>query len=60
MTKIMHGFGCNLLGYDIEENNGLCEQYKLRYVSLEDLCKQADIISLHVPLNTETHQNVVY
>jgi len=56
MTKIMHGFGCNLLGYDIEENDDLCEQYKLRYVSLEDLCKQADIISLHIPLNSETHQ----
>ena len=56
MTKIMHGFGCNLLGYDIKENNELCKLYKLRYVSLEDLCRQSDIISLHVPLSSETHQ----
>lgn len=56
MTKIMHGFGCNLLGYDINENNELCEQYNLSYVPLEDLCRQSDFISLHVPLNSETHQ----
>ncbi|EDP70445.1 D-lactate dehydrogenase [Flavobacteriales bacterium ALC-1] len=56
MCKIMHGFGCKLLGYDIEENNTLKEYYNITYTSLKALCKQADIISLHVPLNTETHQ----
>lgn len=56
MTKIMHGFGCNLLGYDIEENSNLTKLYNLRYTSLQDLCEQSDIISLHVPLNSETHQ----
>lgn len=55
MAKIMHGFGCNLLGNDIEENNQLKERYNLNYVSLESLCEQSDIISLHVPLNSETH-----
>ncbi len=56
MSKIMHGFGCKLLGYDIEENNDLTELYNLHYTSLQDLCEKSDIISLHVPLNTETHQ----
>jgi D-lactate dehydrogenase len=56
MSKIMHGFGCKVLGYDIEENNNLRELYNLRYTSLQDLCKNSDIISLHVPLNSETHQ----
>ena len=55
MCKIMHGFGCQLLGYDIEENNELVANYNLRYTTLEYLCKHADIISLHVPLNVETH-----
>ncbi|WP_296381582.1 2-hydroxyacid dehydrogenase [Winogradskyella sp.] len=56
MSKIMYGFGCTLLGYDIEENNNLKEDYNLRYTSLKELCEQADVISLHVPLNAETHQ----
>lgn len=55
MAKIMHGFGCQLLGYDLEENKTLVDQYNLRYTTLDDLCAKADIISLHVPLNTETH-----
>lgn len=55
MAKIMHGFGCKLLGNDIEENNLLIQQYELQYVSLENLCEQSDIISIHVPLNSDTH-----
>lgn len=51
----MHGFGCNLIGYDIEANNELVEKYNMQYMPLGDLCKGADVISLHVPLNTNTH-----
>jgi len=56
MVKIMHGFGCKILGYDIQENKELVKQFGIRYVPLKDLCEQADIISLHVPLNTDTYQ----
>lgn len=55
MAKIMHGFGCKLLGYDIEENKNLTEIYNMKYMSLPELCEQSDVISLHIPLNTETH-----
>ena len=55
MTKIMHGFGCQILGYDIEQNTELVANYNLRYTTLKELCTLADIISIHVPLNTETH-----
>ena len=54
----MHGFGCTLLGYDINENNDLIDKYNLDYTALKNLCEQSDIISLHVPLNTETHQMI--
>lgn len=55
-AKIMHGFECNLLGHDIIENDDLVKQFNLRYTTLDDLCKKSDIISLHVPLNSDTHQ----
>jgi D-lactate dehydrogenase len=55
MTKIMHGFGCKLIAHDIEESKELNKRYGITYMSLEKLCEQADIISLHVPLNTDTH-----
>ncbi|WP_299124224.1 2-hydroxyacid dehydrogenase [uncultured Winogradskyella sp.] len=56
MCKIMNGFGCKLLGYDIEENKDLVKSYDLHYSSLQELCSQSDIILLHVPLNKDTHQ----
>ena len=56
MCKIMHGFGCKLLGNDIEENDTLKAQYNMEYTSLKNLCNQADVISLHVPLNSDTHE----
>ncbi len=56
MTKIMHGFGCHILGYDIKQNVELVTNYNLRYTTLKKLCELADIISIHVPLNRETHQ----
>ncbi|TDQ21942.1 2-hydroxyacid dehydrogenase [Tenacibaculum caenipelagi] len=55
MCKIMHGFGCKLLGYDIKESKDLVNSYQLQYVPLKTLCKEADVISLHIPLTTETH-----
>lgn len=54
VAKILHGFGCNLIGYDVTENKELTSAYGLEYVSLGKLCKQADIITLHTPLNDHT------
>jgi len=53
-AKILHGFGCRLLGYDIVENKELAEKYKLEYVDLKTLCRSSDIITLHTPLNAAT------
>jgi D-lactate dehydrogenase len=53
-TKIMHGFGCNLLGYDICEDKAMIEKYGMKYVPLDQLCREADIISLHTPLTPDT------
>ncbi|MGD9647714.1 MAG: 2-hydroxyacid dehydrogenase [Pirellulales bacterium] len=49
-TKIMRGFGCQLLGFDLHHNEELVRETGLRYVELDELYRAADIISLHVPL----------
>ena len=54
VAKILHGFGCRLLGYDIKENKELSEKYNLEYVDLKTLCRSSDILTLHTPLNTAT------
>lgn len=53
-TRIAHGFGMNLLGWDVAENPA-CVELGMRYVEKEQLFAEADLISLHVPLLPATH-----
>ena len=53
LARIMHGFGCKLLGHD-RRTNPDCEALGMRYVPLEELLAQSDIVSLHCPLTPET------
>jgi len=51
--KIMAGFGCNVIASDPVENEDL-RKAGVSYVALEELFKNADIISLHCPLTPRT------
>ena len=53
-SDICKGFGMNILAYDKFPNSKL----NLNYVSLEELFKKSDIISLHCPLNDETYHMI--
>ncbi|WP_074407107.1 2-hydroxyacid dehydrogenase [Aquimarina megaterium] len=55
ITRIMHGFNCEIIGHDIYEDKKLEEKYKVSYTTLDNLCKQSDIIFLCTPLNSQTH-----
>lgn len=52
--KIMNGFGCKILAYDRDENTEL-KNIGVRYTDFQEVVKQADILSLHLPLTPETH-----
>lgn len=54
MLRIMHGFGCRLVAYDVTENTPLALEVSARYVPLPELLSESDIISLHVPLTPDT------
>ncbi|MEV5973578.1 2-hydroxyacid dehydrogenase [Streptomyces sp. NPDC051921] len=56
-TRIAHGFGMNLLGWDIAENPA-CVELGMKYVDKERLFAEADLISLHVPLLPATRHLV--
>ncbi len=53
-VKILSGFGCKILIYDLKENKELIDKYQVKYTSIEDVCKKSDIISIHSPLTKET------
>ena len=50
VAQILTGFGCNILGCDPVQNDG----FPGRYAELDDLLDQADIITVHCPLNPQT------
>ncbi len=54
LVKILHGFGCTILGCDVQQDHTLAEKYNLVYTDLSTLCSSADIISLHIPLTAHT------
>ncbi|WP_327322633.1 2-hydroxyacid dehydrogenase [Streptomyces sp. NBC_01210] len=56
-SRIAHGFGMRLLGWDVQENSD-CLALGMKYVDKERLFGEADLISLHVPLLPATHHLV--
>lgn len=53
-ARIMNGFGAKILVYDIEKQRDLTMYSNLKYVSLNYLYENSDIISLSLPLNKHT------
>jgi D-lactate dehydrogenase len=54
MLRIMHGFGCRLVAHDVREDAAIAKEMPVRYVALQELLGESDIISLHVPLTPDT------
>jgi len=52
-ARIMAGFGCRLLGSDPRENPD-CIAVGMRYVPLDELLRDSDVLSLHCPLTPAT------
>lgn len=52
-ARIMLGFGCRLLAYDVHEDSEL-KALGVEYVELDKLFAGSDIISLHCPLLPQT------
>jgi D-lactate dehydrogenase len=54
-ATIMKGFGSSIIAYDTFPNQELINQ-GVKYLSLEEVLRNADILSLHCPLTPETYQ----
>jgi D-lactate dehydrogenase len=53
VAEILSGFGCPTLAFDPVPNDR-CRSLGVRYIKLDDLLAQSEIITLHCPL---THEN---
>lgn len=54
-AKIAKGFGMNVLAFDLFKDEAAAKELGFSYVPLEDLLKQSDVITIHLPLTDETH-----
>lgn len=54
VAEILAAFGCRVLCNDKNPNVKFNGHPSIQYVECEQLCKESDIISLHVPLTPET------
>ncbi len=53
--KIAKGFGMEVVGYDPFPNEKLAAEYGFKYLTLDELLTQSDIVTLHVPYMPATH-----
>lgn len=54
LIRILRGFGMEVLGYDLYPDEAFAREVGMRYVTLDELYAQSDIISLHCPLTEQT------
>lgn len=54
MAALMQGMGMNVIAYDLYPNTEWAKERGIEYVSLADIFKRSDVLSLHCPLTEET------
>ena len=58
VAEIARAFGMRILGYDKYPNVKKAEEIGMKYVDLDTLLKESDIVTLHVTLASETERLV--
>jgi D-3-phosphoglycerate dehydrogenase len=51
---LLTGFGCSLIAYDLAPDTGFANKMGIRIVTKDQLIRQSDFLSLHLPLSLET------
>lgn len=58
LISLLKPFGCKILCYDETDFTEFYAEHNARAVGLEDLLREADVVTLHVPL-TESTENIL-
>ena len=58
VARIGIGFGMKVITYDDRPHPFYSELLDFRYVAFEELMREADVITLHVPLNDQTRHKI--
>ncbi|MHA1992075.1 MAG: hydroxyacid dehydrogenase [Candidatus Hodarchaeales archaeon] len=55
VARIARGFGMKVLAYDVKQDSFFSDLINFTYTSFEEVLRQSDIVTLHVPYNKHTH-----
>lgn len=54
VIRLLSPFQCKILISDVADLSEYCNCYEVKQIAFDDLLKESDIVSLHVPLNHST------
>jgi D-lactate dehydrogenase len=57
VARILLGFGCRILAYDVAPSQE-CREMGVEYVPIDDIWTRSDIITLHTPLTPQTRHMI--
>jgi D-lactate dehydrogenase len=55
VIKLAKAFGMNILAYDSYNDEKFAKEHQIKYVSLEELLQNSDVITIHTNLNPSTY-----
>lgn len=55
LTRLLAGFRCEVLVYDVYRNEAAAKELGARFAELDEIFTSCDAISVHLPYNRETH-----
>lgn len=54
VCQIARGIGMNVVAFDVSPDSGFAQQHAVTYLSLDEVLRGSDIVTLHVPSNPQT------
>jgi len=54
VIKRAQAFGMEIVAFDVKQRPELCQQYKVQYLSMEEVLRKADFLTLHLPVTPAT------
>lgn len=58
VARIARGFSMQVLAYDVTPDPGAASEFGFSYCGLDEVLRRADVLSLHVPANAQTHHMI--